>query len=133
LPLKGLTTADVIKAGREAIDRALEALDKMERYDDEHIPVPWEILERPKLDPEIWSGSEVKAVEIKSLYASQRLLTIERVRFYIEHPGAIEAERRAFANVYAMGDQMIIVDGHHRLAAFWLLGAELANVWFLED
>jgi hypothetical protein len=123
----------IIKAGRNAIDIALDKLDKIPMVDDDHIAVPWPITERPKLDPEVWEESEIKSVTIADLYASQKLLTKERVVFFIENPGAIELGRRAFANVYDLGERLVIVDGHHRLAALWLLGADEANVWFLEE
>ena len=125
--------ADLMKAGRNAIDVALAKLDDIPMVDDKHISVPWPITERPKLDPEVWEESEIKSVTIADLYASQELLTKERVIFFIENPGAIELGRRAFANVYDLGERLVIVDGHHRLAAMWLLGADAANVWFLEE
>jgi len=125
--------ADLVKAGRNAIDIALEKLNKIPMVDDEHIAVPWPITKRPKLDPEVWADSSIQSVVIADLYATQKLLTKERVVFFIENPGAIELGRRAFANVYDLGERLVIVDGHHRLAALWLLGADAANVWFLEE
>lgn len=127
------TDADITKAGRNVIDDALNALNKIPMVDDQHIAVPWPIDKRPKLNPEVWVDSEISAVTISRLVASQKLLTKSRVAFYIKNPGAIEQNRRAFANVYASDSRNVIVDGHHRLAAFWLLGAEVANVWFLEE
>lgn len=123
----------ITKAGRNVIDNTLEALNKIPMVDDEHIAVPWAIAKRPKLNPEVWVDSQIANVTISELYATQKLLTKSRVAFYIENPGAIEQGRRAFANVYASDSRNVIVDGHHRLAAFWLLGAEVANVWFLEE
>ena len=123
----------ITKAGRNAINVALAKLDDIPMIDDKHIAVPWPITERPKLDPEVWEESEIKSVTIADLYASQELLTKERVVFFIENPGAIELGRRTFANVYDLGERLVIVDGHHRLAAMWLLGADAANVWFLEE
>jgi len=32
-----------------------------------------------------------------------------------------------------IGDQLIIMDGHHRLMAMWLLGMEEAPVWLVTD
>jgi hypothetical protein len=128
-----LIDALLTKAGRNAIDVALAKLDNIPMVDDKHIAVPWPITERPKLDPEVWSESTITSVVIAELHASQELLTKERVVFFIENPGAIELGRRAFANVYDLGERLVIVDGHHRLAALWLLGADEANVWFLEE
>jgi hypothetical protein len=131
-PGKG-AEADLTKAARNAIHRALMKLNRIPMVDDKHIAVPWPITERMKLDPEMWAQSEIQSVFIADLYASQELLTKERVIFFIENPGAIELGRRAFANVYDLGERLVIVDGHHRLAALWLLGADVANVWFLEE
>ena len=127
------TEADLTKAERNAVHRALMKLNRIPMVDKKHIAVPWPITERPKLDPDVWEESEIKSVTIADLYASQELLTKERVVFFIENPGAIELGRRAFANVYDLGERLVIVDGHHRLAAMWLLGADAANVWFLEE
>jgi hypothetical protein len=131
-PGKG-TEVDLTKAARNAIHRALMKLNRIPMVDDDHIGVPWPITERPKLDPEVWAESAIQSVVIADLYASQELLTKERVVFFIQNPGAIELGRRAFANVYDLGERLVIVDGHHRLAALWLLGADEANVWFLEE
>jgi len=126
--------ATITKAGRSAIEEALRDLDAIPMLDADHISVPWQrIVKRPKLDPEVWVDSTVTAVDISDLCASQTLLTKKRVEFFIMNPGAIEEGRRAFANVYATDNRNVIIDGHHRLSAFWLLGAEVANVWFLED
>jgi len=132
-PVKKSVNAFITKAGRNVIDVALAKLNEIPMVDDDHIAVPWPITERPKLDPEVWAEAAIQSVVIANLYASQELLTKERVVFFIENPGAIELGRRAFANVYDLGERLVIVDGHHRLAALWLLGADEANVWFLEE
>jgi hypothetical protein len=125
--------ATLTKAGRDAVDAALAELDKIPMVDDIHIDVPWPIVARPKLDPEVWADSEIQAVTIKELFASQKFLKKEQVAYYIANPGSVERGRRALANVYAIDNRNVIIDGHHRLAAWWLLGAEVANVWFLEE
>ena len=127
LPVTGL------KAARQVVTDALEALDKIPMVDADHISVPWPITKRPNLDPEVWEGSELATVRIEDLYASQKLLTKDRVAFFIKSQGSIEPGRRALPNVYAFNGRNVIVDGHHRLAAFWLMGAEMSNVWFLEE
>lgn len=124
---------DVTKAGRDQVDNALAALDKIPDVADGLIAVPWETADKVTLDPEVWRESTIVSVPIISLHATQTKLKRERVEYYILNPGAIEDGKRAFANVYAQGDDLLIVDGHHRLAALWLLGAEQANVWYLED
>ena len=97
------------------------------------IPTPWPIGKRPTLDPEAWEVSQIETVPIAELTATQKTLNVETVRAYVKNPGSIEGNRRAFANVYANSDGLMIVDGHHRLAALWLLGADSANVWLLGE
>lgn len=126
-------TVDAVKADRNVRKQALERLEKIPMVDDEQINVPWPIKKQPKLDPEVWEDSKIKAVEITELYASQKYLKKQRVIWFINNPGAIEPGRRALGNVYATDGSNVIVDGHHRLAAYWLLDAEVANVWFLEE
>jgi len=124
---------DIRKAGRDQVDDALAALDLIPDVEDGLIAVPWPIMPRPKLDPEEWRQSRIVSVPIQELKATQKTLDRERVEYYVMNPGSIEAGRRAFANIYQRGDDMLIVDGHHRLAALWLLGAEFTNVWYLEE
>ena len=122
----------ITKAGRNEVDAALIALDEIPDVEPGEIAVPWVITNRPKLDDEEWRESVIKSVPIMTLLASQPRLTRERVEFFILNPGAIEEGRRALPNVYHRGNEWVIVDGHHRLAALWLLGADHANVWLLE-
>lgn len=131
-PLTLSVTAELVKAGRNVIGEALAALDAIPATDGK-IPVPWPIGKRPKLQPEQWEDSEIATTIISELTATQKTLNVETVRAYVKTPGAIEENRRAFANVYAISEGLMIVDGHHRLAALWLLGADSANVWMLGE
>jgi hypothetical protein len=130
-PVELSVTAGLVK-GRNAVALALTALDAMPRTNGK-IPTPWPIGELPTLDPEAWEASKIETVPIAGLTATQRTLNVERVREYVQNPGRIDENRRALANVYANSDGLMIVDGHHRLAALWLLGADNANVWFLGE
>ena len=123
----------IVKAARVAVEEALAKLDEIPMIDDEHVSVPWPEVDRPKLDPKVWEDSTVQAVVITDLYASQPRLRKQTVVDYIKAQGAPERGRRAMPNVYAIDGRNVIVDGHHKLAAMWLLGAEVVNSWFLED
>ena len=125
--------AMLTKAQRNAIEAALERLKNIPSVDDKHIAVPWPIADRPKLDPQIWADSEIRALRIEDLFASQKLLRRKTVKEYIKSSGNVEQGQRAFANVYATDGRNVIVDGHHRIAALWLLGADITNAWFLEE
>lgn len=126
----------MVKAPRAAVNNALAMLANLPtatvRDGKELIASPWPIVTRPTLDPDVWIDSTVEDVSIEDLYATQQFLNRERVAQFVENPGAIENGRRALANVYDNG-RMLIVDGHHRLAAYWLLGANRANVWYLRE
>lgn len=126
----------VEKAPRAAVNNALAMLDNLPtvetRDGKELIAAPWPVAERPNLDPDMWIDSVITDVPIVDLFATQTVLNRERVAEFVQNPGAIENGRRALANVYDNG-RMLIVDGHHRLAAYWLLGAERANVWYLVE
>lgn len=127
---------EITKAPRAAVNNALAMLANLPtatiRDGKELIASPWPIVTRPTLDPDVWIDSTVEDVSIEDLYATQQFLNRERVAQFVENPGAIENGRRALANVYDNG-RMLIVDGHHRLAAYWLLGANRANVWYLVE
>lgn len=125
--------ADLVKVAREAVAQALRKLDDIPMVDETHIAVPWPIKPRPKLDPDVWANSEIKAVAIANLFASQILLSKSQVAEYIRSQGNVEPGKRALPNVYDTNGTQIIVDGHHRLAALWLLGADVVNTWFLEE
>lgn len=132
--VKQLTAAsDLVKAGRNVVAQALEALDNLPLVNGYNLAVPWPIVQRPDLDPEEWEVSIIETVRIDLLHATQKYLNKRRVEFYVRNPGAIEEGRRAFANVYDSGGTLAIVDGHHRLAALWLLGAEDALAWMLRE
>ena len=134
---KTVITGRLLKAGRNVIDVALERLADLTDAKPGYIEVPWPVTNRPKLKDTDWEQSVIEAVDIDNLLASQDMISRERVEFYIKNPGAIEEGRRAYANVYGrlLGDdrEFVIVDGHHRLAALWLLGADMANVWYLKE
>ena len=126
-------SADLTKASRDAVGRALAALKLIPKVDKKHIRAPWLVTERPALDPEMWAGSNIRAVHIQDLYASQYLLRKKTVKKYIKTVGNVDPDERSLGNVYDTNNRLVIVDGHHRLAALWLLGADFANVWFLEE
>jgi hypothetical protein len=130
IPMKSVK--GITKAGRNEVDSALKALDEIPDVEPGEIAVPWVMTNAPKLEDEEWRESVVKNVPIGTLLASQPRLTRERVEYFILNTGSVEEGRRAFPNVYHRGNEWVIVDGHHRLAALWLLGADHANVWLLE-
>jgi SPP1 gp7 family putative phage head morphogenesis protein len=125
--------ADLVKVHRQRVNDALDKLAKIPEVKDGLIAVPWDILERPKIDKQRWADSNLKSVEIEKLYASQKYLKRKNVEWHINHPGETHEGQNAYPNVLKVDGDRIIYDGHHRLAALWLLGAREANVWHLKD
>jgi hypothetical protein len=128
-----VVTPKVVKAGRAQVDMALTYLDNLPDIKPGLIASPWPVVDRPILDDELWRESKITTIPIDALHASQPFIRRERVEYYILNPGAIEEKRRAFANVYDQDGRLVIVDGHHRLAALWMLGSEDALVWLLRE
>lgn len=120
---------------RDLIKEALKVLDSLPG-DGDRIPVPWPELPKPVVDEVAWQRSVIESVRVDDLFASQPYLSRDNVRKFIENPGQVSDGKRALPNVvlshFDGKSVKIIVDGHHRLAALWLLGADHANTWFLE-
>ena len=123
---------DIVKVRRHAIDEALKKLEKFPDAKEGHLDVPWAIVDRPKLDNNLWADSEVEALEIEKLYASQKYLNRETLIWHLNHLGRSRDGQNAYPNVVKADGKNIIYDGHHRLAAMWLLNAVVANCWKLE-
>lgn len=125
---------DLVKARRAMMDHALARLKEMPDDDDGLVDVPWEVMTRPKVDDHHWSDSKLKAVGIEKLFATQRKLKKENIVWHIEHPGETREGKNAFPNIVKNIDgNRLIYDGHHRLAALWLLGSDDALVWYLKE
>jgi hypothetical protein len=57
----------------------------------------------------------------------------KNVKKHIKAMGQAITQYRSYALVVQRGDQQIIIDGHHRLFAHWLLGNETAPVWLAKE
>lgn len=126
--------ATLTKAHRERIDLALATLEALPDCVDKpgHLDVPWPQTVRPKVADEQWAKANLGHVHIQDLTATQPYLRRETVVYHIMSPGSPGEHKRAFANVIRQDGKELIYDGHHRLAALWLLGAEVSNTWILE-
>ena len=130
---KFMDSADIMKAHRKRIDRALEKLDELPEKDG-LIEVPWKIKERPDIDHDEWANSKLRAVSIDELYATQEYVKKKNIKWHIEHPGETHEGKNAYPNVIKNKEgKRLIYDGHHRLAALWLLGADEALAWYLKE
>ena len=94
---------------------------------------PWPIAETVGgnyiVDPDVWTKAKLTLINIKELYGTNYGLNRENVAKHIESMGQALTEYRGYPLVYNDGEKNIIIDGHHRLFAMWLLGMDQAPVW----
>jgi hypothetical protein len=94
---------------------------------------PWPIAEtidgNYAVSPDVWSKAQLTLVNIKELYGTDTSLDRSNVADHIEAMGQALTPYRSYALVYNDGEKNIIIDGHHRLFAMWLLGMDEAPVW----
>ena len=94
---------------------------------------PWPVVETQDGDypvsPDVWQKAELTLVNIKELYGTDTGLKRSNVADHIEAMGQALTPYRSYPLVYDDGEKSIIVDGHHRLFAMWLLGMDTAPVW----
>lgn len=104
------------------------ALDDPEKF----VESPWALRPVPTVDPNVWSDAELELVDIEGLFATDPWLKRKNVRKHIENMGQAILPYRGYAMVAVVKGENIIIDGHHRLAAKWLLGQGTAPVWKVE-
>ena len=94
---------------------------------------PWPVVETQDGDypvnPDVWEQAQLTLVNLKELYGTDTQLDRSNVADHIEAMGQALTPYRSYALVYDDGKKNIIVDGHHRLFAMWLLGMDTAPVW----
>jgi hypothetical protein len=94
---------------------------------------PWPIVETVEgnyiVDPDVWQKAVLTLVNIKELYGTNTGLNRQNVADHIESMGQALTPYRGYPLVYNDGEKNIIIDGHHRLMAMWLLGMDQAPVW----
>lgn len=124
---------ELVKVKRRAIDRALDRLAKLPDAEPNKIKVPWPVMKRPKMPTEAWGDAELRSFKIEDLYATQPYVHRDNVAWHLEHLNDNAADNKSLPNVVVEDDMNLIYDGHHRLVAYWLLGADWSNCWTLED
>jgi len=94
---------------------------------------PWKIVETVQgnyiVDPDVWTKAKLTLITIKDLYGTNTGLNRKNVADHIESMGQALTPYRGYPLVYDDGKRQIIIDGHHRLFAMWLLGMDTAPVW----
>jgi len=94
---------------------------------------PWPIVETVEgnyiVSPDVWQKAQLTLVNVKELYGTNTGLDRKNVADHIESMGQALTPYRGYPLVYDDGEKQIIIDGHHRLFAMWLLGMDQAPVW----
>jgi len=134
--------ADYQKAGVPSMLEAEAALsrlfvlpnpagDAVETEDDpnDFVESPWPTTEQIVVDPDVWQKAKLTLVNVKDLVATDIVMDREKVADRIKAMGQSLKPFRNYPLVYDDGEKQIIIDGHHRLFAMWLLGMDQVPVW----
>jgi len=124
--------ADIVKVHRKAIDRAITRLDALPDDEPNKIIVPWAQAPRPKIPTADWGNAELRSYQIDDLKATQKYVHRDNVEWHLKNLNDSSADNKSLPNVVVDGNTNLIYDGHHRLVAYWLLGADFANCWKVE-
>jgi hypothetical protein len=123
----GAPTADTIKQALAVLDRLPDDLSKGKGK----ILVPW-ARQSPSITPpdSAWEDATLKRVHIPKLIASTTHLDRDNLAWHIQNPGHSKDPIVMHPSVVKTGKgDRVIVEGHHRLAADWLLGVDVDLVW----
>jgi hypothetical protein len=94
---------------------------------------PWKVTPVITVDPNIWDTAELALVRFEDLTATDEYMRRKKLKEHIEHMGSATTPYRNFALVVERDGEQIIIDGHHRLMAMWLLGMTEAPVWLAKE
>ena len=99
----------------------------------ESVESPWPVVNTQDgnyiVSPDVWEKAKLTLVNIKELYGTNYGMNRKNVADHIESMGQALTPYRGYPLVYNDGERNIIIDGHHRLFAMWLLGMDTAPVW----
>jgi len=140
-PVDQTTTPDFEKAGVPSIAEAEAALGRLlvlpnaaanhaeDANVEDTVESPWPTVPVFPVDPDVWQKAELKLVDVQSLYGTDTVMDREKVADRIKTMGQSLKPYRNFPLVYDDGEKQVIIDGHHRLLAMWLLGMDQVPVW----
>lgn len=122
--------------GPQEVERALSRLailpnpaDPELNHPEKYVESPWKTTTPPTIDPNIWDNATTQIVQLADLTGTDLFLKRKRVAKHIENMGQAMTPYRSFALVVETQGNLVIVDGHHRLMSWWLLGQTEAPVW----
>jgi len=131
-------TPDRVKGvpGPLEVARALSRLEILPNPDhpelanpEKFVESPWAVVPVPTIDPNAWDDALTVVVDLEDLYGTDPWLKRKNVRKHIEAMGQAVTPFRSYALIAEVEGKLIIVDGHHRLMATWLLGQDTAAVY----
>jgi 3-methyladenine DNA glycosylase AlkD len=93
---------------------------------------PWEVVPVPTVDPNLWDDAETRLVSLNELVGTDSWLKRKNVAKHIEAMGQAVTEFRSWALIAEVDDRLVIIDGHHRLMALWLLGQDKAPAYIVK-
>lgn len=100
---------------------------------DKLVQSAWETIPVITVNPNIWDNAELALVQFENLIGTDLYLRRKKLKEHIESMGQATTPFRAFALVVERDGKQIIIDGHHRLMAMWLLGMTEAPVWLAKE
>jgi hypothetical protein len=99
---------------------------------DKYVESPWRNVSIPTVNPNVWDEAELGIVNLADLLATDEYMRKKKVREHIKSMGQALTPFRSNALVVELNGDLIIIDGHHRLFARWLLGSTQAPVWLAQ-
>jgi ParB-like chromosome segregation protein Spo0J len=100
---------------------------------EKYVESPWATIPTPTVDPNVWDTARTTVIQLKDLHGTDPFLKRKKIAEHIDSMGQAVTPSRSYAMVIEIGGQQIIIDGHHRLMALWLLGLEKAPVWLVKE
>jgi hypothetical protein len=97
--------------------------------EDKYVESPWVTVTPPTIDPNLWDDALTVVVDLEDLYGTDVWLKRKNIRKHIEAMGQAVTPFRSYALIAEVDGKLIIIDGHHRLMATWLLGQDTAAVY----
>lgn len=104
-----------------------------ELNEEKFVESPWKTISVPTVDPNLWDDAELAIVAFENLLGTDPFLRRKKIKEHINTMGAALTPYRNFALVLERDGKQIIIDGHHRLMAMWLLGQTEAPVWLAKE
>jgi len=103
-------------------------IDDPEKY----VESPWQVVPVPTVDPNKWDDATVQVFDLDELVGTDQWLRRKKVRKHIENMGQAITPFRSLPLIAVVKGESIIIDGHHRLMALWLLGQQSASAYTIK-